>query len=158
MRLTTQALRQAPVAVVALGLAAVLTACGSGAGGYNTGGGGSGSHLSVSVTTPRPNATVTVPFTVKLHSSVPIGATDTGKHHVHIWFDDNKNDYLVVESTTTEITKLSAGHHTMHVSLRNADHSPAGADAEVPIMVSGSSGASPSGSADTTPPGNPYNY
>jgi hypothetical protein len=103
-------------------------------------------------------ATVTVPFTIKVKSSVPLGPTESGRHHVHIWFDANENDYQVVESDSLEVTNLPAGQHTVHVSLRNANHSPAGADTQTMVVVGGGDGApaaTPSPSAATPSPGPP---
>ena len=95
--------------------ASALVACGS------NGSGGGGSALSVSVSQPAAGASVTVPFTVTLTSSVPLGAENTGLHHVHLYFDDNMNDYLVVRATTVQVTNAPPGAHTMHISLSTAD-------------------------------------
>lgn len=104
--------------------------------------------LAVSVLEPTDRATVTVPFTIKVKSSVPLGPTESGRHHVHIWFDANENDYQVVESDSLQVSNLPAGQHTVHVSLRNANHSPAGADAQTTVVVRGGEGAP----ATATPP------
>ena len=138
--------------LVAIGaLAAVLAGCGT----DGPAAGAGGDSLSVAVREPAPNATVTVPFTVTVAASVPLGATDTGRHHVHIWFDEHANEYRVVEAPTVEITDLPAGQHIMHVSLRNANHSPAGAETQVPITVGGAR-ASPAPAG--TEPDQPYGY
>jgi hypothetical protein len=102
---------------------------------------------------PADGATVTVPFTIKVRSSVPLGPTESGRHHVHIWFDANENDYQVVESDSLQVTDLPAGQHTVHVSLRNANHSPAGADTQTTVVVGDRDGA-PAGTPsppDATP-------
>jgi hypothetical protein len=65
------------------------------------------------------------------------GGADTGRHHAHIWFDDHADDYRVVEAPTVEITDLPAGQHVMHVSLRNANRTPTGAETQLPITVGG---------------------
>jgi hypothetical protein len=128
--------RLAPAAAAVL--LATVTAC-SGAEGTAAEGG----DLSLSIAEPVSGANVAVPFTVKLESSVPLGPTESGKHHVHIWFDDNESDYLVVESDTVQITEAPAGQHTMHVSLRNANHSPAGKEVTTPLAIGGGAPASP---------------
>jgi hypothetical protein len=130
---------------IAIGVAmlATLAACT----GPNGATGGDSGELSVLVVEPVSGTTVSTPFTVKVDSSVPLGPSESGQHHVHIWFDDNESDYLIVESSTTRITDAPSGQHTMHVSLRNANHSPAGAEATTPITVGGGGGPAPSPSA-----------
>lgn len=118
-----------------------------------------------------------MPFSVKVQSSVPLGPTESGLHHVHMWFDDDEADYLVVESDQGQITStdsdwfshkapsLSPGSHTVHVSLRNANHSPAGAETQVTVMIGGA-GASPAATTSAPAPAatgggspdDPYNY
>lgn len=146
---------------IATGVAvlATLAACTS----TNGATGGDSGKMSVIVVEPASGATVSTPFTVKVDSSVPLGPSESGQHHVHIWFDDNESDYLIVESDTTQITDVPAGQHTMHVSLRNANHSPAGAEATMPITVRSGGGPAPSPSAggDGTSPTSgtdPYSY
>lgn len=133
--------------------AGVLAGCGAD---DATGAGGAGG-LSVSVAEPAAGATVSVPFTVTVQASVPLGTTESGRHHVHIWFDDNADDYQVVEAPTTQVTQLSAGKHVMHVSLRNANHSPAGAETQVEITVGDGSGGTQPAPA-TSAPGSGYGY
>lgn len=143
-----------PAFALAVAVAAV-TACG---GTDNATGGGD--DLSIAVVQPVSEASVAAPFPVKLDSSVPLGPSESGKHHAHIWFDGNDADYLVVESDTTQVAKVAPGAHTMHVSLRNANHSPAGPEASIPITVTGGGAPSgPSGSpADAPPPPGGYGY
>jgi hypothetical protein len=138
-------------AVVAAGAVLTLTLAACGA----NGSGGDAGAMSVSVTEPARDATVSVPFTVNVASSVPLGRTQTGRHHVHIWFDGNANSYQVVETPTVQITELAPGRHVMHVSLRNANHSAAGAETEVPITVGGPGGAS---APAATQSDQPYGY
>lgn len=137
---------------IAIGVAmlATLAACT----GTNGATGGDSGKLSVIVVEPTSGATVSTPFTVKVDSSVPLGPSESGQHHVHIWFDDNESDYLIVESTTTQITDAPSGQHTMHVSLRNANHSPAGAEATTPITIGSGGGPvpSPSSASEGTSP------
>lgn len=137
---------------IAIGVAmlATLAAC---TGTHGATGGDSG-KLSVIVVEPASGATVSTPFTVKVDSSVPLGPSESGQHHVHIWFDDNESDYLIVESNTTQITDAPSGQHTMHVSLRNANHSPAGAEATTPITIGSGGGPvpSPSSASEGTSP------
>jgi hypothetical protein len=113
--------------------AAGLVACGDQ--GEETSSSGTGGGMSVTVVEPAAGAKVDVPFTVKIDSTVSLGATETGKHHVHIWFDDDEDNYLIVEADSTEINAAPTGEHVMHVSLRNANHSPAGVEATTRVVV-----------------------
>jgi len=150
----------------------LLAGCGSGGGiggGYGGGGdqGGSGSSggsssssessgssgsgggggMTLKITSPDAGATVEVPFTVDLSSSVPLGPTDSGKHHVHVFFDGDDQQYLVVEGDSVQVTDLPAGEHEIDASLRNADHSAAGVETHIDVTV-GSAGSG-SGSSST---------
>jgi hypothetical protein len=122
----------------------VLLAAGCGSGGTG-GGGGSGGDAggggkTLEITSPADGDTVDVPFTVELSSSEELGPTDSGVHHVHVFFDGNDEEYMVVESESVEVTDLPEGEHVVNASLRNADHSPAGAETEVTVTV-GTGGA-----------------
>jgi hypothetical protein len=145
--------RSLRVVAAVVAVVAALAACGQDAGSGGTGTGDSG--MSVSIVEPASGASVSVPFTVKVQSSVPLGTTDSGKHHVHVWFDDNSSDYMVVESDSVQVTNLSAGSHVVHVSLRNANHSAAGAENQSTVMVGGGGapGATPGPATSTDPYG-----
>ncbi|GAA1888099.1 hypothetical protein [Asanoa iriomotensis] len=130
----------------ALVLLAALAACG-GTDADAAGG------MSVEVTAPAADATVEVPFDVELTASVPLGTTGSGRHHVHVWFDDNAGDYQVVEAPTVRVDELPAGPHVLHASLRNANHSPAGAETQVRIMVGGTDGKAPTPADEPDPYG-----
>ena len=145
-----RALVGAAVAVLAAGM---LAACGS----ESSAGSGSGSDSpSLSITSPSEGDTVGSSFTVKWQSNVDLGEPDTGKDHVHVFVDGNSNDYTVVGGDSFEVTGLSDGQHTVDVTLQNADHSPAGAEDQVDVMVSGSGSQSPSD--DSSSGGGSYNY
>ena len=145
-----RALVGAAVAVLAAGM---LAGCGS----ESSAGSGSGSDSpSLSITSPSEGDTVGSSFTVKWQSNVDLGEPDTGKDHVHIFVDGNSNDYTVVGGDSFEVTGLSNGEHTVDVTLQNADHSPAGAEDQIDVMVSGSGSQSPSD--DSSSGGGSYNY
>ncbi len=116
--------------LLVLGL--IATACGSSA---NAGSGG----LSVRIVSPADVASVTEPFTVKLDASVPLGDPSTGDHHVHLCFDGKSCDseYTIVYGDTIPVSGLSPGQHTIEASLRNADHSDAGASDTITVTVTG---------------------
>ena len=89
-----------------------------------------------------------VPFTVEFESSEELGAPETGKHHVHIYFDGNEDEYEVVEDLSYEVPDLESGEHTITASLRNADHSDAGAEAELTVTAEGAGGGDENGGED----------
>lgn len=122
-------------------------ASGSGSGGS---GGGSGGGNTVSIAEPADGSSVQMPFKVKVNSGVELGPTESGKHHVHLYFDGNDSKYEVVESDTVEVSQssksaagLSPGKHEVNISLRNANHSPAGAETKIMVDIGGSGGGAP---------------
>jgi hypothetical protein len=129
------------------------TACSASAGDASSGSGsgsGSGGGMSVTIAEPSEGAAVQLPFTLRLESSVPLGPTESGQHHVHVFFDGDDSTYEVVESDSIEISNsskaaagLSPGKHELNVSLRNADHSPAGAETKISVDVGGTGGGQP---------------
>ncbi|NUT32572.1 MAG: hypothetical protein HOV79_05795 [Hamadaea sp.] len=112
-------------------------------------------QMRVAVVSPAADARVALPFTVQIDSSVPLGDEASGLHHVHLYFDGNSDDYLIVESTTVQVAEAPAGAHTLHLSLRNANHSAAGAETEVPLTISGTGGTPPTSPAPTEPAPSP---
>lgn len=114
-----------------LGLMATLAAA------CNTSSFASQAGLVIMAAEPAAGATVSLPFDVEIHTSVPLGAPESGLHHVHIWFGDNDTEYLSVRATDAQITDAPPGTQTMHISLRHPDHTPAGADARVPLVING---------------------
>jgi hypothetical protein len=131
------------VFVAATAFALVAAACGGGDGGGSGAGG-----PSIEITSPEDGATASVPFMVEIDSSEELGATETGKHHVHVYFDGNEDSYEVVEDPSYEVSDLESGEHTITASLRNADHSDAGAESEVTVTVEGSGGGEEDGGDD----------
>ena len=108
---------------------------------------------SVSIVEPADGATIKAPFQLKVKSSESLGPKESGQHHVHLFFDGNDKKYDVIESDSIEIgtsskamAGLSPGRHEMDVSLRNADHSPAGAETKIMVEV-GEGGGSTGGGA-----------
>jgi hypothetical protein len=128
--------------LAAIGL--VAAACGTEASGASGGDGGT----EVSIDEPSDGAELTTPFTVEVSASEEIGPEETGLHHVHLFFDGNDDEYQVVTSDSVEVDDLSPGDHTLGVSLRNADHSPAGAEAEISITVAEANEEGAGGSED----------
>ena len=89
----------------------------------------------LSITAPSDGAEVSVPFTVEIDSSEEIGATDTGLHHVHVYWDGDESAFTLVETDSVEITDAPEGQHTLTASLHNADHTPAGVEVDITLTV-----------------------
>lgn len=130
-------------AVVALATVALSGACSSN---------DSGGKPSLSISQPSAGTTVTVPFTVRFTSSEQLGASSTGLHHVHLYFDDHSDQYLIVESTSVQVTNAPSGQHVMHLSLRNANHSPAGAETQMTLTINGGSSSPSTAPSGVTSP------
>lgn len=139
-------------------LALLAAACGGGA--NAGGGGGGGGDLWVKIAAPKDHAKVGEPFTLDLQASVPIGAPDTGDHHVHVCFDGASCDtkYTLAYGDTLQIDGLTPGTHTIEASLRNADHSDAGPTDSITVTVTGTATTtSPSPAASPSSSGG-YGY
>lgn len=125
-------------------VAFALASCGGEDGTTGTGTGSDG--MTLTITSPEDDAEVDVPFTLDLDSSEPLGPTESGEHHVHVFFDGDDSEYMVVESDSVEITDLGDGEHVINASLRNADHSAAGVETEISVVVGeGGSGTTDNG-------------
>lgn len=102
----------------------------------------------LSILEPASGASVSTPFTVRVKTSEALGTTETGKHHIHIWFDGNEAKYQISYSDTAQVADVPAGAHKMTVSLRNANHSDAGPRVEIPITVGAGGAPAPTKSDD----------
>jgi hypothetical protein len=154
MRASTSRLTAlAAAGVLLLGAAAcgddddASTSSGDNSSDSNSGGDGSSSEA-IEITSPADGDAVDGTFDVDFASSEDLGPTDTGKHHVHLFFDGS-DDYEVVESESYTVDELDEGEHTIKAALANADHSLTGDETEITVDV-GSGGGSGGGSDDTT--------
>ncbi len=132
-------------------VAGILLALAAGACG---GGGNAAAGVTFSVAAPTNNAEVSIPFDVRLESSVPLGAPETGNHHAHLYFDTDTSaaDYDIVYGNSWQVTRpLTPGKHTIIAALANPDHSLAGPTQTIMVTVTGS--GSGGGSAAPTSPG-----
>lgn len=133
----------------------------------DSGGGGSSGGPSVAIEEPADGDSLEVPFTLVVDSSEELGSTDSGLHHVHVFFDGNDDSYEVIESPAGEEVEIDAdspamegiepGEHTLEVSLRNADHSAAGAEDEVTVNI-GEGGSTGGSSEDDSSDDGRYDY
>ena len=141
--------------VFATGAAALLAvaACGTSTPSASSGSSGSGgssassassagsSGPTLSIVSPATGASVAAPFMLKVSSDETLGPTSTGDDHLHV-FIDGSSSYKVMTSDQMKITGLSAGKHTILVTLQHADHSPVGPKATVKVDVTKGSGSS----------------
>ncbi|HMG42422.1 MAG TPA: hypothetical protein VK611_13875 [Acidimicrobiales bacterium] len=109
---------------------------------------GGSTTQAIEITSPADGDAVDGTFDVDFASSEDLGPTDTGKHHVHLFFDGS-DDYEVVETPSYTVDELDAGEHTIKAALANADHSLTGDETEITVEV-GSGGSGGAGSSDTT--------
>ena len=126
-----------------IGAAVLLAVAACGSNGYS-GSSSGGSTPTLKITLPAAGASVTMPFTLTFTSSEPIGPTGSGKDHVHLVVDGHTGNYQVVTSTRTQVKSLSPGKHSIRLTLQHADHSSAGAKAQITVIVTGGSGGTPS--------------
>jgi hypothetical protein len=133
--------RRMIIGAVGAAVAVLLAGCGM----INSAPGGTdGGASTISITEPTADSTVTQPFTLKVETSVELGPPESGRHHVHLTFDGREDDYTVEPDGELTIDGLSPGRHTIKVTLQHADHSPAGAQAEIAVTVGdGTAPASP---------------
>jgi hypothetical protein len=105
------------IGLIAL-LALVGAACSSDSSGAST-------IDSVDVTAPTQSATVGESFEIDVDTSAPIGEPDTGRQHLHFYYDvePGAEDYDLVYDLPFKTRQLSPGQHTVHVVVANADHS-----------------------------------
>jgi hypothetical protein len=127
--------------VLILSLALTAFACGSeddGNNGATDAGGGGG--MTIEITAPENGGQVPATFTLEFESSEELGAPETGEHHVHVFYDGDESQYEVVGSTSFEVSGLSPGEHEITASLRNADHSAAGAEDTITVTLAPGAG------------------
>lgn len=140
----------------ALALALVAAACG---GDYNSASAGGGNET-VAITSPSDGASVGSSFDVVLDVNFPIGKPDTGRDHVHLYYDGNRTEgeYGIAYDTTFTVTGLAPGEHQIEAVVAHADHSTTDVHSE-PITVNVTSGDSGAGTTATTSGADdPYGY
>jgi hypothetical protein len=114
------------------------------------GGGSGGGDMTVAIADPTDGAEVGRSFDLTVDSSVPLGETDTGRHHVHLYYDGNtaEGEYDIVYGTTATVDRLDPGEHTIEAVIANPDHSTTDARDEITVTVGEDAGASDGGSGD----------
>jgi hypothetical protein len=125
-------IRSAKVMTLSLLAMSMLIVAGCGA---VSGSSASNKQPTISIASPSNGAKVRVPFTLTVSSSEPLGPTNSGKDHWHLYFDGKETQYKVITSTSTRVTNLSPGKHKLEASLQHADHSPVGPEDEISVTV-----------------------
>jgi len=64
--------------------------------------------MTVEILQPADGDTISVPFTLEVESSEELGTTDTGLHHVHVFFDGDDDAYEVFEEGNREAREITA--------------------------------------------------
>jgi len=123
-----------PVRWLLISFLVALAACGGGE--TQTDVGQDRNQPSLEIDEPMDGTRVQAPFNVGFSSSEDLGTVESGASHVHLWIDGKEDDYVVIEGDSFEIGDISPGEHTITVSLRNSDHSEAGAGDEITVTVS----------------------
>jgi hypothetical protein len=102
--------------------------------------------MTIAVTEPGDGAEVGPEFDVTVDSSVPLGEPDTGRHHVHLYYDGNtaEGEYDLVYGPSFTVDRLDPGEHTVEAVIANADHSLTDARDEITVTV-GEDGSDGSG-------------
>ena len=152
--------RRRRLALAPLGAALAVALLGAACGEDDSTTGAGGGSQTVAITAPSDGASVGTPFDVELDVNFPIGEPDTGRDHVHLYYDGNRTEgeYGIAYDTTFTVTGLDPGDHEIEAVVAHADHSTTDVHSE-PITVdvtSGDPGAGPT--ATTSGADDPYDY
>ncbi|HEX5096863.1 MAG TPA: hypothetical protein VFX21_12645 [Acidimicrobiia bacterium] len=142
------------LAILIAAFALLAAACGGDD--DSTAAGASGGAPTVAITAPTDGAQVGRSFDVHLAVNFPIGAPDTGREHVHLYYDGNRNEgeYGIAYSDTFTVKGLSPGRHEIQAYVAHPDHSLTDAHSAPVIVDVGSAGTTDTmGSTDN---GNGY--
>jgi hypothetical protein len=141
---------------IAVAAAAVLIAAGCGDDDDDTtaagsGDGGSGGAMTIDIVAPGDGAEVGDEFDLEVDTSVPLGEPDTGRHHVHLYYDGNtaEGEYDLVYEPEFTVDRLDAGEHTIEAVIANADHSLTDARSEVTVAVGEGAGGGDTDATDS---------
>lgn len=150
----------AAVAAVALLVAA---ACGDDDDSTAAGAAG-GNGPTIDITAPADGDEVGRSFEVKVDSNESLGEPDTGRHHIHLYYDGNtqEGEYDVVYGDSATVDSLDPGEHTIEAVIANADHSLTDARDEITVTVSddatGTGGGTDGDTDETDDDGTDYGY
>jgi len=140
--------------VVGTAIAAVLlVAAGCGDDDATTAAGAGGDEVSIAIASPTDGDEVGRSFDVEVDAGVPLGEPDTGRHHVHLYYDGNtqEGEYDLVYDSTFTVDRLDPGEHTVEAVIANADHSLTDARDQITLTVAdGATGTDDDGDSDGT--------
>ncbi len=141
-------------AAVIAALALALTAAACGGDDDDDAGADSADAPTVEITTPADGDQVGASFDVRLRLNFPIGEPESGRDHVHLYYDGNmtEGEYGIAYAETFTVEGLSPGPHTIQAIVAHADHSVTDSrSAEISVEVGGAdAGAGPRDSGGTT--------
>jgi hypothetical protein len=146
----TRLTRRRRLAQAALGatlpIALLAAACSSDSGSASTG----GASPTVAITSPSDGAAVDRSFDVDLAVNFPIGPPDTGRDHVHLYYDGNRAEgqYGIAYQKSFTVTGLSPGRHEIEAVVAHADHSTTDTHSKT-ITVDVASGRTGAGTGST---------
>jgi hypothetical protein len=106
----------------------------------------------IHVTSPRRGAVVPRAFTVRIATNVAIGPPDTGRHHIHLYWDGQRAEgrYDIVYKKTFRKTGLAPGVHRLDAVIANADHSTTSTHEKLTVTVTNDAATKGSGPTSTT--------
>ncbi|HEX6569095.1 MAG TPA: hypothetical protein VF015_08015 [Acidimicrobiales bacterium] len=141
----------------------VAAGCGDDDDSTTAGAAGGGNGPTIDITAPAGGAEVGRSFDVEIDSSESLGEPDTGRHHVHLYYDGNtqEGEYDVVYGDSATVDGLDPGEHTVEAVIANADHSLTDARDEITVTVSddaGAGGGTTDSSDETDDDGTDYGY
>jgi hypothetical protein len=112
--------------------------------------------MTIHVTSPRNKAVVPRTFTVRIATNVAIGPPDTGRHHIHLYWDGERAEgkYDIVYTKTFRKKGLAPGVHHLDAVIANADHSTTSAHQKLEVTVRKAAATAGSGRTSTTTPAN----
>jgi hypothetical protein len=141
----------AAVAAMAAALVLLAAACGgdddTASKGSGSGGGSGSKAMTIKIVKPKEAYADGVNLT--FDTNVPIGKTDTGEHHIHLYRDGNTSQYDIAYSKSLMVKDLKPGEHTLKAVIANPDHSLTDASDEVKIDVEKAEGKGDKDSGQT---------
>jgi hypothetical protein len=105
----------------------------------------SAADMTIHVKSPTEGAVVPPTFEVRLRTNTAIGEPDTGRHHIHLYWDGKRDEgeYDIVYKKHFKKKGLEPGAHTLDAVIANADHSTTDAHEIVHVTVSNDAPAAP---------------
>jgi hypothetical protein len=98
-----------------------------------------GEETELRLLTPLDGDVVDVPFVLYVDTDVELGASEDGLHQLHVWFDDDDADPLILTSANASIDEdgidIPEGDTRLNVRLYTAEREPVGDAASVEITI-----------------------